>query len=215
MIKATNKKLIYTCREEIAKTYAVLKNCIPGHTYYYAGGHVWDKDFPKAWPYETKDEIETVNDIAKWHSGDPDLGRIEIAKANVTSVIFNAKYQGPKFDFDEIEDGLGTHCYSLSRTSPATQFVAIINEQNNSKYWINGAFAYDKEMPQLLPYETKHEKDSANKIADTYAKDSSMGKVSLVMINISKSIKVFSEKKRIKIDRSAMASLTKKKAVAV
>jgi hypothetical protein len=210
------KRKSYACgigRNELAKTYAVIKNCIPGHTYYMVSNLYWDKDFPKAWPYETEDEIETVNSIAKWYSSDPDLGRIEVAKANVTSVVFKAKYKGDKCDLYDLVGGVHPSSYVLNRTSPATQFISIMNEHNNRKFWINGSEIYEKDVPQLLPYEEKHEKDMANKIADTYAMINGTGDVSLVMVNITKPVKSFNEKKRAKRDLAAAAPKLKKKGV--
>lgn len=211
-----SKRNILTCnigRSELAKTYAVIKNCIPGHTYYMVSNLHWDKDFPRAWPYETAEEISAVNDIAKWQSSDSDLGRIEIAKANVTSVVFKARYKGEKMDLYDIEDGMHPAMYVLNRTSPATQFISIMNEYNGRRYWINNSEIYEKDVPQFLPYEEKNEKEAANKIADTYAMMNGTGEVSLVMVNITKSVKVFNEKKRPKRDLIAAASKFKKKGV--
>lgn len=196
-------------REELAKTYAVIKNCIPGHTYFMISDFHWEKEFPKAWPYETKDEIDTVDSIAKWYSSDPDTGRVEVAKANVTNVIFSSRYKGEKYNIYDIEGGMHPSAYHLVRTSPASQFVAIMNDINGKRYWINGSDMFDRDMPQLLPYEEKNEKEMANKIADTYAMNEQTGDIYLVMVNIVKSTKSFSEVKRPR--RSIIASCTTKK----
>ena len=211
-ISASNKKIInsYIGRCTLAKTYAVIRNCIPGHTYYMVSDLVWDKDFPKAWPYETKDEIDTVHSIAKWMSSDPDLGRIEVVKANVTNVYFDSRYQGIKDD--NVDDGMHPACYHLNRTSPATQFIAIMNTHGKDKFWVNNSNPHERDLPQLLPYETKHEKDCANKIADTYARREDTDKIGLVMVNITKTAATFNEKKRTKVvDRSILLAAAKKK----